>query len=531
MKRTFPAVLALFLTTAAFAAETQRYLVATRRPAMQAAMRQIEDIETRAVVPFETFNGFAADLTEADVASLRASGEVRWVEPVLERHAFAQERDLLRQIVPFGLNAIYARQAQLGRVEGVINVVVADTGLDYHHPELKDVFAGGRNVIANTDDPLDDDWHGTHIAGTIAAADNNIGVVGVAPNIRLWGVKVLNGHGAGTTEHVVKGLDWIAAKKDEVGGNWIVNLSLGAYTESPGEREAFQRIRDKGILVIAASGNLSTATVPAAVAFPAAYPSVISVGATTIDGQLAYFSGQGPELDFTAPGVEILSTVPVGRSDVSYVADGSTATIVQELIGSKKGVVSAEFVYCGFGKLDEFPSRVAGRIALLQRGGEITFAEKTRRAKAAGATAVAIFDNVPVPQGYWTLVQNDEDRAFDWPVTVRLSMQAGEALLAKGPHTITVAFTTDDYFASSGTSMSCPHVVGAAALVWSLAPEATAAQVMNALTVTATDLGDPGPDTRFGAGMVNAYAAARFLAPSAFSNITTGRTTGKRGRK
>jgi subtilisin family serine protease len=128
---------------------------------------------------------------------------------------------------------------------------------------------------------------------------------------------------------------------------------------------------------------------------------------------------------------------------------------------------------------------------------------------------VAIFDNVPVPTpGSWTLLNNDEDRAYDWPVTLRLTQQLGQELLQKGPHPITIAFTHDDYGENSGTSMSCPHVVGSAALVWSLAPDATAQQVVNALLTTATDLGVTGPDPLFGVGVINVNAAARHARPS-----------------
>ena len=108
--------------------------------------------------------------------------------------------------------------------------------------------------------------------------------------------------------------------------------------------------------MIAASGNASTATKAAPVSFPAAYPSVLAVGATTFDGQLASFSGQGPELDLVAPGVGVLSTLPLGGTDLWYVLDHDDPTFVQELIGSKRGVVSGEYVYCGAGKAGDFPS-------------------------------------------------------------------------------------------------------------------------------------------------------------------------------
>lgn len=536
MKRTAIVVFTLILSSTAFAAETQRYLVATRHPfhhGAMAAMKQMvgENFSSRAsVASFETFAGFAADLTEDDLATLQRSSEVRWIEPVLARHKFLQSHSPLTQTVPFGLDAIAARPAQAGAIRGTINVVVIDTGIDYRHPEFQSAYAGGWNLLTDTNDPLDDDGHGTHVSGTIAAADNGIGVLGIAPKVRLWSVKMLDGQGNGTSEGLVKALDWVVAQKAALGGNWIINLSLGADTESPGEREAFQHIADLGILVVAAAGNLSTPTTPAPVAFPAAYPSVVAVGAVTFDRKLAFFSGQGPELDLAAPGVDVLSTIPLGMNTISYVADGQAVTIVHPLTGSKQGVITGTFVNCGSGKVGDFPPNVAGKIALIKRGELVSFADKTRRAKEAGAIAVAIYDNDPIPSaGSWTLYNNDEDRAYDWPIALRLTMQTGEALLAEGSHPITVAWTDDAYGENSGTSMSCPHVVGAAALVWSLAPTATAAQVLNALTATAIDLGAPGPDSLFGAGLINVNAAAHFLAPSAFGGITTGRPTGLRG--
>ena len=536
MKRTF-AALALVLTTTVFAEEPRRYLVATKQPPHHASMRRIlgENVDRQAIEPFETFTGFAANLTEADVASLRASGEVRWVEPVVERHTLAQQRIPFRQTVPLGLDAIFARQAQAGAAKAAINVAVIDTGIDYRHPDLQQAFAGGWNVLTDTNDPLDDDGHGTHVSGTIAAADNDVGVVGVAPKVRLWSVKALDGKGQGTSENIIEAIDWVAAQKRLRGGNWIINLSLGATTESMGEREAFQRIADEGILIIAAAGNAEVPNAPSTVPFPAAYPSVIAVTGTTFDRQLAYFSSLGPEIDLAAPGVNILSTLPLGSNDLAYVVDGQTTAFVHGVIGSGRGIFSEEIVYCGTGKPGDFPANVAGRIALIKRGDLVTFADKARRAKQAGAIAVAIFNNVYDSPGAWTLLNNDEDRAYDWPVTLQLTRQMGESLLdsllQKGSHTITIALAPDDYGETSGTSMASAHVSGAAALVWAVAPDATARNIASALAATAIDLGEPGSDPVFGMGFINANAAARLIAPEAFSRITTGRPVGLRGRK
>jgi serine protease len=540
MKRTILTVFSLLLTTAAFAADTQRYLVATNAAAtgargrITAGVKQMmgDDFETRAaVVPFASFAGFAASLTESELATLRQSPSVRWVEPVVERHALVQDRHPLRQTVPFGISTIFAAPAQSATPKGIVNVAVVDTGIDYRHPDLQKAYAGGWNIYTNTADPLDDDGHGTHVSGTIGATDNGFGVVGVAPNVRIWSVKVLDAQGNGTTEGVLKGLDWVMAQKTALGGNWVVNLSLGSTIDSEGEREAFQLVADRGILIVAAAGNRSTSTTPAPVSFPAAYPSVVAVAAVTFDGKHAFFSSQGPELDLSAPGVDILSTIPTGVRDVAYLADGNSATFSTAVTGSKRGVVSGEFVYCGTGKVGDYPASVAGRIALIQRGDSISFADKTRRAKEAGAIAVAIFDNVAVPtNNAWTLFSDETDREYDWPVTVRLPLEIGQALVAAGSHPVTIAYTKDEYGESSGTSMACPHVVGSAALLWTLAPDATAQQIVSALTTTATDLGAPGPDTEYGAGLINLNAAAHFIAPSSFTGITTGRPIGQRGR-
>jgi len=534
MKRNAVLLLALALTVTAAAADTQRYLIGTRHAVHAGAFGAVKRIITRELAPaditaFQTINGFAADLTPADVAALRQSGEVRWIEPVLERHALALQRNLTGQTIPYGVTAIGARQLTTAHASGPVNVVVIDTGVDYFHPELRDIWRGGVNVIAGTDDPYDDDGHGTHVSGTIAAADNTAGVVGIAPNVRLWSVKMLDAGGSGTSEGLIQSIDWVVAQKLTLGGNWVVNLSLGATNESIGEREAFQRAYDTGVLVVAAAGNASAPDVPGAVAYPAAYPTVIAVAAVSSTNALAYFSSQGPEVDLAAPGVDILSTLPRGTDTIAYMTTGSNTLFVTPLTGSKLGVVTAEYVYCGLGNVHDFPANVAGKIALIQRGGDITFADKTRRAKAAGALAVAIFNNDD-SSNRWTLMSDVGASTFDWPLTVRLPRVEGENLVARGTGTITLAYTPDDYGEKSGTSMACPHVVGAAALLWTLAPNATAQQITNALLATATDLGPAGQDNAFGAGAVNVYAAAKMLAPSAIpAGPTTGRQLGRRG--
>ena len=153
---------------------------------------------------------------------------------------------------------------------------------------------------------------------------------------------------------------------------------------------------------------------------------------------------------------------------------------------------------------------------------------------AAGATAVVIYNNVasndPGGQGgpvSGTLCRSSDsagncidadDLVFNYVLAIGISKEDGEAIAGTNHGTTTVSARPDDYAILSGTSMSTPHVTGVAALIWSLAPTATAQQVKDALLTTATDLGAAGYDTVFGNGQVDALAAAKKLAPQLFSS-------------
>jgi serine protease len=530
MVRIAPALIALVFTTAAFAADAQRYLVATKHPFGPGTLTALRDgvdqpVEPRDVYGFRSFRGFAATLTADELAALQASSEVRWIEPVVTRRAFDIQPNLLGQTVPLGVVDTGARAANAARRAGVVNVAVIDTGIDYRHTDLRDAYAGGFNAFDGTENALDDDHHGTHVSGIITALDNGIGVLGVAPGVRLWGVKVLDSTGHGTSEQILRGLDWVEEQKEKRGGNWIVNMSLGSDSHSTAEREAFQRAADAGILIFAATGNSSTKNTPAPVAYPAAYPSVNAVGAIDAARELATFSNQGPELDFVAPGVKVLSTMPVGSNYLSFIYDGNEAQLVRFVNGTATGTFSGEYVYCGVGGPGDFPASVNGKIALVKRGGGITFADKTIAAMNAGAKAVVIFNNDDSTKP-WTLQSDDP---VQWPLVLRLTLEAGEALAAKGSGPLLVSYDLYDYDESSGTSMACPHVAGAAALLWMLAPDAAGETIVNTLKATAIDLGAPGQDDRYGMGMIDIHAAARRLAPSAFAPApSTGRAPGRR---
>lgn len=179
-----------------------------------------------------------------------------------------------------------------------IKVAIVDTGIDVKHPDLTDNLKGGFSAVDYTSNYNDDNGHGTHVAGITAAADNNIGVIGVGPKIDLYAVKVLNRRGSGYLSDVIEGLNWSIQNNMQV-----INMSLGTSIDSPSFHEAIQKVYQAGIVQIVAAGNNG-----ATVNYPAAYPEVIAVSATDQNDNLASWSSRGPEVDLSAPGVSIYST-------------------------------------------------------------------------------------------------------------------------------------------------------------------------------------------------------------------------------
>ncbi len=201
--------------------------------------------------------------------------------------------------LPWGVNRIDADLAWGTSTGDPIKVAIIDTGIDLAHPDLKANIKGGYNAINPTKSPNDDNGHGTHVAGIVAAIDNEIGVIGVGPQIDLYAVKVLSRTGSGYLSDVIEGLDWAISN-----GMQVVNMSLGTNTDVQSFRDAVIRVSQAGIIQVAAAGNNSGGSVT----YPAAYPEVIAVSATDSSDLIASFSSVGPEIDLAAPGVNIYST-------------------------------------------------------------------------------------------------------------------------------------------------------------------------------------------------------------------------------
>jgi subtilisin family serine protease len=190
-----------------------------------------------------------------------------------------------------------------------IKVAIVDTGVDYNHPDLKNRVLRelGYNFINNSRDVMDDNWHGTHVAGIIAAeADNNIGITGIVgkANVKIIPIKALDSNGQGSSDIIAKGIKYAA----DTGAD-IINFSVGFDVKDAYIGEAIKYAKSKGVLVIVSSGNNGRNSDYTS---PAGDEGAYTISSVNIDNQVSVFSNFGSSVKLAAPGEEILSTVPGG---------------------------------------------------------------------------------------------------------------------------------------------------------------------------------------------------------------------------
>ncbi len=264
------------------------------------------------------------------------------------------------QIVPLGVDRIDG-EAKTNKGEGVV-VAVVDTGVDLTHPDLKANIYGGKNCTSyNTSAYGDENGHGTHVAGTIAALDNTVGVVGVAPKARIAAIRVLDRYGNGSWSSVICGLDTVAANGPVNGGAiTVANMSLGGggvsdnncgLTNNDALHKAVCRVRDAGVTLIVAAGNDgrdSNSFVPAAYNDAVITVSALAdsdglpggLGGSTgfgADDTFASFSNFGSPVDIAAPGANVYSTKRGG----GYVNMSGTSMASPHAAGAAALYVSA----------------------------------------------------------------------------------------------------------------------------------------------------------------------------------------------
>jgi major intracellular serine protease len=220
--------------------------------------------------------------------------------------------------IPYGVELHQApeiwKQGEKGK--GIV-VAVLDTGIDISHDDLKAADIGGRNFTSEgrPEDYRDFNGHGTHVAGTIAAAENGSGVVGIAPEAKILTVKVLDRNGSGNYWSIIEGIkyaaNWVGKNGERVR---VINMSLGGSHNDIRMQQAILDACSKGILVVAAAGNEGDNNEETfEYSFPSAYNEVITVAACDKNKKLANFSNNHLEIDIIAAGVDVLSTYPLNK--------------------------------------------------------------------------------------------------------------------------------------------------------------------------------------------------------------------------
>lgn len=191
-------------------------------------------------------------------------------------------------------------------------VAVVDTGIDYKHPCLKDNVIGGASFVPGEEDYMDLNGHGTHVAGIIAA---NGDILGVAPQAKLLGVKVLNKFGTGTLSSINQGLAWVRKWRGENGERVnVINMSLSTSLPNTTLHREIQQAINEGITVVCAAGNEGDGNPDTPeIAYPAYYKETIAVGAIDLQTGIANFSNSNDRIDVVAPGVDTYSTYPQGK--------------------------------------------------------------------------------------------------------------------------------------------------------------------------------------------------------------------------
>ncbi|HJV71418.1 S8 family serine peptidase [Ideonella sp.] len=484
------------------AAETTRVIVSFK-PGVQAAQAARAAIAgAGGTVKLELIGGegVAVELPNAAIAALKKHPAVALVEEDARRYPMSLTEPSgppyrKGQLLPYGIPMVQAdKLPNLDDNAGNRTICIIDSGYDNTHIDLP------HNRVTGDDDlggagPWDHDGlgHGTHVAGTIAAVNQrDVGVIGVLPSkkIHLHIVRVFNDAGDWAYSSTLAN----AAKKCQAAGANVISMSLGGSLPNATERKTFDNLRDAGILSVAAAGNGGNTLT----SYPAGYGSVVSVAALDENKAWATFSQRNSDVELAAPGVLVLSTVPMGTGSLATLSVGGTAYSPIGMDGSPNATVSAPLADFGLGEVID--PNMAGKVCLTQRG-NITFALKVQNCEASGGVGSVIYNNVP---GSFAGTLGGVSTGIP---SVSASDTEGTSMLAQLGQAADLSVEASHYAFFDGTSMATPHVSAVAALVWSYFPTCTSEQLRASLDKSAQDLGAAGRDVKFGYGLVRAKAA------------------------
>jgi subtilisin len=257
------------------------------------AVQAVQNYGGNVALSYTLIPALLATVPENAITALDRNPNVRYVHENAVVEALAQS-------VPWGIERVNAPAAWVDSTGASVNVAILDTGVGTHRDLA---VAGGINTIGGSSF-ADNNGHGTHVAGSAAAVNNTVDVVGVAFDANIYSVKVLDANGGGTINSIVLGIEWSVNNNMD-----IISMSLGTKSHYDALKEAVDNSYAAGLLNIAAAGNDGN---PAGngnnINYPARYDSVIAVGAVREDNLRASFSSTGPALEIMAPGQKVLST-------------------------------------------------------------------------------------------------------------------------------------------------------------------------------------------------------------------------------
>ncbi|PEJ52236.1 peptidase S8 [Bacillus sp. AFS002410] len=431
-----------------------------------------------------------------------------------------------------------------------VKVGVIDTGIDYNHPDLKGIFKGGYDFVDNDADPMETtykDWkasgqpeigpsgtsyyteHGTHVSGSIGAQKKNnspSAVMGVAPDVDLYVYRVLGPYGSGSNDAVMAGID--KAVQD---GMDVINLSLGSSQNDPLSPTsiAINNAMLSGVVACVAAGNAGPEE--KTLGAPGAAALAVTVGASDVSLTIPTYNASAGDQKFT--NMQLLAE---NYTDKLEDLKNTTLSIVDVGLGAKSDYTNKD---------------VAGKVALIQRG-TYTFDEKVQNAKAAGAKAVVVYNNVDgnidayigegtnyipsfrISKADGERLKGQKEITFETLGSVKSEGDHLADFSSRGPaegtddikpdvvgpgesifSTLPVYMNNkqDDgnydmaYGRLSGTSMATPHVAGAAALILQAHPDYTPFEVKEALMNTADKMNGNYSVNEVGAGRIDVYEA------------------------
>lgn len=491
------------LSAAQLKAQAKVRVVVAYKPGAEAPARAaVTAAGGRVVVDLSEDDALAVELPARALAALQRHAAIDFVEadPLRYAHKVPGARPSRRatpaaggtQTTPYGITMVQADQVS-DALASTRKVCIIDSGIDRAHEDLNGVTVDGVNLTSSGEWSTDENSHGTHVAGTIAAIDNTQGVLGVLPNsqVSLYIAKVFDAAGSAPSSVIAKAMQSCLRARAHV-----VSMSLGGSTASRIEQRVVDRMARRNMLLVAAAGNGGTSEV----SYPAGFANVVSVAAIDSNMVVAGFSQFNADVELAGPGVGVVSTVPVGSQFAASLTIGATAYAVLPTDGPN-GSAAGPLADFGLGDTPVAGS-MAGKVCLISRG-SITFGDKVLNCQNSGGVGAVIYNNTAGDLHATlggTVVTIPSATATQADGALMLSQVGQQAAVAVFP-------TLDAYASYDGTSMATPHVSGVAALVWSYYPSCTAVQMRDSLDKSAMDLGAPGRDVNYGFGLVQAKAA------------------------